>query len=124
MRPPKHNQRASNPEASRTNVSEETPCTWPPWLAGIAPGPPPESLVRDETIINTPTDQALPDPDDARPIVHCPTALPVAAGYDRAWGANPGTLMAQLELQYSALNHCATQEAQYHRFSIGLRLGL
>ena len=29
-------QRASNPEASRTNVSEETPCTWQPWLARIA----------------------------------------------------------------------------------------
>jgi hypothetical protein len=25
-------------------------------------------------------------------------------------GANPGTLMAQLALQYSALNHCATRE--------------
>uniref|UniRef100_A0A8C7QBY9 PHD finger protein 21Aa n=1 Tax=Oncorhynchus mykiss TaxID=8022 RepID=A0A8C7QBY9_ONCMY len=42
MRPPIHNptkphcfliQRASNPEASRTNVLEETQCTWQPWLA-------------------------------------------------------------------------------------------
>jgi hypothetical protein len=52
MRPPKHNptkphcfltQRASNTEASRTNVSEETPCTW---LARAAPSPQ-GSLVRD-----------------------------------------------------------------------------
>ena len=28
-------------------------------------------------------------------------------------GANPGTLMAQLALQYSALNHCATREAMF-----------
>ena len=45
-----------------------------------------------------PTDQSLPNPDDARPIV-------------RRLGANPGTLLAQLALQYSALNHCATREA-------------
>jgi hypothetical protein len=47
-----------------------------------------------------PTDQALPNPDDARPIVR------------QSLGVNPGTLMAQLALQYSALNHCATREAQ------------
>jgi hypothetical protein len=41
----------SNPEASRTNVSEETLCTWQPWLARTAPGPPQESLVSDETRI-------------------------------------------------------------------------
>ena len=61
MRPPIHNptkphcfltQRTSNPEASRTNVSEETLCTWQPWLARTAPGPPQESLVRDETRIS------------------------------------------------------------------------
>ena len=36
--------------------------------------------------------------DDARPIVRCPTDLPVAAGYDRAWAEprdSDGTLMAQ-----------------------------
>ena len=68
MRPPKHNptkphcfltQRASNPEASRTNVSEETPCTWQPWLARTAPGPPQESLVRDETRTSLPTKPSL-----------------------------------------------------------------
>jgi hypothetical protein len=35
--------------------------------------------------------------------------LPVAAGYDRVW--NPESLVAQLALQYSTLNHCATREA-------------
>ena len=44
----------SNPEASRTNVSEETPCTWQPWLAHTAPSTPQESLVRDETRISLP----------------------------------------------------------------------
>ena len=108
MRPPIHNptkphcfltQRASNPEASRTNVSEETPCTWQPWLACTAPGPPQESLVRDETRISLP---AKPPRilDDARPIVRCPTDLPVAACCDRAWGTNPGSLVTQLTLQY------------------------
>ncbi|CDQ58495.1 unnamed protein product [Oncorhynchus mykiss] len=66
--PPIHNstkphcfltQRASNPEASRTNVSEETPCTWQPWLARTAPGPPQESLVRDETRISLPAKPSL-----------------------------------------------------------------
>ena len=52
-------QRASNPEASRTNVSEETPCTWVPWLACTAPGPPQESLVRDETRISLPVKPSL-----------------------------------------------------------------
>ncbi|XP_064794113.1 coiled-coil domain-containing protein 90B, mitochondrial isoform X1 [Oncorhynchus masou masou] len=67
MRPPKHSptkphcltQRASNPEASRTNVSEETPCTWRPWLVCTAPGPPQESLVRDETRISLPAKPSL-----------------------------------------------------------------
>uniref|UniRef100_A0A8C8IS77 EF-hand domain-containing protein n=1 Tax=Oncorhynchus tshawytscha TaxID=74940 RepID=A0A8C8IS77_ONCTS len=52
-------QRASNPEASRTNVSEETPCTWQPWLARTEPGPPQESLVRDETRISLPAKPSL-----------------------------------------------------------------
>ena len=66
--PPIHNstkphcfltQRASNPEASRTNVSEETPCTRQPWLARTAPGPPRESLVRNETRISLPAKPSL-----------------------------------------------------------------
>uniref|UniRef100_A0A8C8IUG9 SAM domain-containing protein n=1 Tax=Oncorhynchus tshawytscha TaxID=74940 RepID=A0A8C8IUG9_ONCTS len=68
MRPPIHNptkphcfltQRASNPEASCTNVSEETPCTWQPWLACTAPGPPQETLVGDETRISLPANPSL-----------------------------------------------------------------
>jgi hypothetical protein len=68
MRPPIHNptkphcfstQHASNPEASRTNVLEETPCTWQPWLARTVPGPPQESLVRDETRISLPANPSL-----------------------------------------------------------------
>ena len=35
-----------------TNVSEETLCSWWPWLACTAPGPPQESLVRDEPRIS------------------------------------------------------------------------
>ena len=53
-----------------------------------------------------PTDQSLPNPDDARP--HGP---PGRGRLRQRLGANPGTLMAQLALQYSALNHCATREA-------------
>ena len=53
-------QRASTPEASRTHVSEETLCTWQPWLACTAPGPPPESLVREETRTSLPTRPSLP----------------------------------------------------------------
>jgi hypothetical protein len=49
----------SNPEASRTNVSEETPCTWQPWLARTAHGPPQELLVRDETRISLPAKPSL-----------------------------------------------------------------
>ena len=87
MRPPIHNptkphcfltQLASNPEASRTNAPEETQCTWPPWLA-------PTGVAGARWDKDTPSDQALPNPGDARPIVHRPTDLPVAAGYDTAW---------------------------------------
>ena len=53
------------------------------------------------------TGQPLPNPDDARPIVRRPTDLPVAAGLRQSLGAHPESLMAQLALQYSALNHCA-----------------
>ena len=52
-------QRASNPEASLIDVSEETPCTWQPWLVCTVPGPPQESLVRDETRISLPANPSL-----------------------------------------------------------------
>ena len=54
------------------------------WSACTAPGPPQESLVRDETRISLPAKPSL-TPDDARPIVRRPVDLPVAAGCDRAW---------------------------------------
>ena len=38
-----------------TNVSEETPCTWQPWLARTVPSPPQESLVCNETRTSLPT---------------------------------------------------------------------
>ncbi|XP_064875647.1 guanylate-binding protein 1-like isoform X2 [Oncorhynchus nerka] len=102
----------SNPEASRTNVSEETLCTWLPWLACTAPGPPQESLVCDETRISLPVKPSLtrttlgqlcvaPQTSRSRPVTTEP-------------GCEP--LMVQLALQYSALNHCATREAQYLLF--------
>ena len=50
---------ASNLEASRTNVSVETPCTWRPWLVCTAPGPPQESLVCDEARISLPAKPSL-----------------------------------------------------------------
>ena len=52
-------QRTSNPEASRTNVSEETLCTWQPWLGRTAPVPPQESLVRNETRTSLPAKPSL-----------------------------------------------------------------
>jgi hypothetical protein len=52
-------QLTSNPEARHTNLSEETPCTWLPWLARTTPGPPQESLVRDETRISLPAKPSL-----------------------------------------------------------------
>ena len=50
--------------------------------------------------------------------MRCPTDLPVVAGYDRAW-AQTQSLVAQLALQYSALNHCATREALAAIFEAG-----
>jgi hypothetical protein len=51
MHPPKHNpnyfltQCPLNPEASHTNVSEETPYSWQPCQRALNLGPPQESLV-------------------------------------------------------------------------------
>ena len=104
MRTPIHNptkphcfltQRASNPEASRTNVSEATPCTWQPWLARTVPGPPQESLVRDETRISLPAKPSLTwNLDDAG-----------RGRLRQSLGANPESLVAQLALQYSGHNY-------------------
>ena len=73
----------SNPEASHTNVSEETPCTWQPWLERCTQ--PATGVAGARWDKDFPTGQTLPNPEDARPIVCRPTDLPVAAGYDRAW---------------------------------------
>jgi hypothetical protein len=88
MRPPIHNptkphcfltQRVSNPEASRTNVSEETPCTWQPWFSAHCARPA-TGVAGAQWEKDIHTGQTLPNPDDARPIARCPTDLPVAAG--------------------------------------------
>ena len=83
---------------------EATPCTWQPWLARAAPGPPQESLVRDETRRSLPTNPSLPRPTLGQLCVAPRTSR------SRPVTTDPGTLMAQLALQYSAHNHCATRE--------------
>ena len=101
----------SNPEASRTNVSEETPCTWQPWLACTAPGPPQESLVRDETRISLPVKPSLTRTTLGQLCVAPRTSrsLPVTTAPGRKPRVSGGT--AGAAVQYSALNHCATREA-------------
>ena len=54
-----------------------------------------------------PIGQTLPNPDNTRPIVGRPTDLRVTTEPGRCWQS----LVAQLALQYSAFNHCATREA-------------
>ena len=76
-------------------MSEATPCTWQPWLARTAPGPPQEPLVRDETRRSLPTNPSLTR-----------TTL----------GQLCVALMAQLALQYSAVNHCACSHIFQHVF--------
>jgi hypothetical protein len=53
----------------------------------IQPGSQPHQCVGGNTVhlATLVSNQALPNPDDAGPIVHRPMNLPVAAGYDRAW---------------------------------------
>jgi hypothetical protein len=93
--PPKHNptkphcfltQCPLNPEASRTNVSEETQYTWRPCQRALRPARhrTQESLVRDGTRTSLPA-KPSPNPDDAGPIVRRPMGLPVTVGCDRAW---------------------------------------
>ena len=69
-----------------------------------APGPQQDSLVCDETRTSLLTKPTLTRTTLGQ--------LCVAPRSSRARpGAKPGTLMAQLALQYSALNHCTTREA-------------
>ena len=75
-----------------------------PWLARTAPGLPQESLVRDETRTSLPAKPYLTRTMLGQLCVAPRTRL------RQSLGANPETLMAQLVLQYSALNHCAIRE--------------
>jgi hypothetical protein len=88
MSPPKHDpakQHCSlNMEASRTNVSEETPYNWRLKSVCVRPGRNMESLERDGTRTSRPA-KLSPIPDDAASIVHRLMGLPVIAGCDTAW---------------------------------------
>ena len=86
-----------NPEASHTNVLEETLYTWQP----CQPGPPQESLECNGTRTSLQTKPST-NPDDAGPIVCRPMGLPVAASCDRAW---TWTRISNV------IDHCATREA-------------
>jgi hypothetical protein len=81
------------------------------WLAHTVPGLPQESLVHDERI-------SLPNPDDARPIVHRPMDLPGHSQLRHSLGSNPESLVAQLALRCSALDNCPTREATIVGFCI------
>ena len=94
----------------RTNVSEETLCTWQPWLVCTAPGPPQESLVRDETRISQPATPSLTQTTLGQ--------VYVAPQTSRSRPVTTEPLVAQLALQYSALNHCATWEALTVTFDV------
>ena len=113
----------SNPEASRTNVSEETPCTWQPWLARTAPGPPRESLVHDETRISLPAKPSLtrtmlgqlcvaPRTSRSRPVTTEPGREPRVSGstapLTTALGGPSGKILKQTTqaLIESQVNYC------------------
>uniref|UniRef100_A0A8C7SSN9 Trafficking protein particle complex 8 n=1 Tax=Oncorhynchus mykiss TaxID=8022 RepID=A0A8C7SSN9_ONCMY len=76
-----------NSRTAAAGTDEQIPDPWSQYLnkTRTAPGPPQESLVRNDTRNSL--------PDDARPIVRRPTDLPVAAGYDRV-SAGPALQLA------------------------------
>jgi hypothetical protein len=84
-------QHTSNPEASRTNVSEATLCTvhLATWVSTHCTQPA-TGVTGAQWDKDIPNDHAFPNPDNARPIVRRPTDLPVTAGYDRAWARTQG----------------------------------
>jgi hypothetical protein len=92
--------RPLNPEASCTNVSEETLFNWQPLSACRHPACHKESLEHNEPN-KAPPAKPSPNPDDAGPIVHRPMGLPITAGCDTA-----------RERTLSALDHCTSWEAQ------------
>ena len=130
MRPPKHNptkphcfltQRASNPEASRTNVSEETQCTWQSWLACTAPGPPQESLVRDETRISLPAKPSLTRTTLGQLCGALWNSQSRAAGCDRAWARTQSLWMTEPFHLTNRLTHL-TQFLCQHKVFLHHRL--
>ena len=115
MHPPKQNptklhcfltQYPTNLEASQcvggntVHLATVSACT--------VPGPPQESLVRDETRISL-----LAKPSLTRKTLGQLCVAPRNSRSRQSLGANPESLVAQLALQYSALNHCATREAPH-----------
>ena len=81
------NTRPLNPEASCTNVLEETLFNWRPKSACRCPAHHKESLERDEPS-KAPPAKPSNTPDEAGPIVHRPMGVPVTAGCDTAWDRN------------------------------------
>ena len=79
-----------NPEASRTNVSEETPYTWRPCQRACARPATQESLEHDGTRASLPA-KPSPNPEDAGPILRLLTGLPVATQP----GIKPGSVVTQ-----------------------------
>jgi hypothetical protein len=97
-----------NPKASHTNVSEETPYTW--WPCQRACPWPATGVARARWDKDIPAGQTLPYP--RRRWANCapPHGSP---GRGRLWQSldsnqdlEPGSLVAQLALRCSALNHC------------------
>ena len=70
------NSRSLNPEASRTNVSEETAFNWPPKSAFRHPAHHKKLLEHDEPN-KVPRAKPSPNPDDAEPIVWDSRSRPV-----------------------------------------------
>jgi hypothetical protein len=112
VRPPKHNpakphcfltQCPLNPEASRTNVSEETQYTWRPCQCALRPA-------RHRSRYRAMGQEHPCRPNSPLPRMTlgqlCATPwVSRSAVCDRAW-TELGSIVAQLTLRCSALNHC------------------
>jgi hypothetical protein len=96
-----------NPEASFTNVLEETQFNWRTGSARRHPARHKEWLEHDEPS-KAPPAKLSPHLDDAGPIVHRPMGLPATAGCGWLWGNEPGSVVTPLTLQCSALDCCDT----------------
>ena len=92
------------------------------WLACTAPGPPQESLVHNETRISLPAKPPLTRMTKGScASLHGP---PGRGRLRQSLGANPESLVAQLALHCSALDHCTTREAQIKNFLRGLKISV